>query len=65
MEGDVFVEVPEERDAVTDQDRQDRIAQFIGESEAQALGGDRTASSDPDGTEPRPQLLSDQLGKIA
>src|SRR2546425_439013 len=65
MEGDVSVELIEEWDPVTDQDRQDRIATFVGQPETKAFGGDHTASDKPDGMEPGPQAPIHELREIA
>ena len=40
MEGDVSVEFLEEWDPITNQDRQDRITNFVGQPETKAFGGD-------------------------
>src|SRR5690242_4670919 len=48
MESDVSVEPVEERDPGTDQDRKDRVTNFIGESETKALGGNHASASEPD-----------------
>jgi hypothetical protein len=55
MEGDVSVELLEEWDSITNQDRQDRIPNFVGQPETKALDGDCTAANKPDGTECGPQ----------
>src|ERR1043166_9786667 len=65
MEGDVLVELLEEWDPITYQDRQDRITNFVGQPETQAFGGDDTAANKPDGTERGPQPPVDELREIA
>src|SRR5258706_6215539 len=65
MEGDVSVEPLEELDPITNQDRQDRIANFVGQPETKTFGGDYTASNKPDATERRPQAPIHELRKIA
>jgi len=65
MEGDVSVEPLEEWEPITNQDRQDRISNFVGEPETKAFGGDHTASNKPDGTECGPQAPIHELRKIA
>ncbi len=65
MEGDVSVELLEEWDPITNQDRQDRIANFVGEPETQAFGRNHTAANKPDGTERGPQELIHELREIA
>ena len=65
MEGDVLVELLEEGNPVADQDRQDRVAKFVGQPETKAFGGDRTASNKPDATERGPQALIHELREIA
>src|SRR5947209_7213505 len=65
MEGDVSVELLEEWDPITDQDRQDRIANFVGQPETKAFGGDDAASDKPDGPEPGPQAPIHEPCEIA
>jgi hypothetical protein len=65
MEGDVSVELLEERDPIADQDRQDRITNFVGKPETKAFPGNCTASNKPDATESGPQVPIHELGKIA
>src|ERR1019366_7123523 len=65
MEGDVSVELVEEWDSFTDQDRHDRIANFVGQSETKAFGGDHAASNKPDGSKLGPQALIHELREIA
>ena len=65
MKGDVLVELLEERDPVANQDRQDRITNFVGQPEAKAFTGNQTASHKPDGTEPGPQAPVHELRQIA
>jgi hypothetical protein len=65
MEGDVLVELLEKWNPITNQDRQDRIPNFVGQSETKAFGGDGTASNKPDGTERGPQPPIHELREIA
>src|SRR6266446_3751293 len=65
MEGDVSVQLLEERDPITNQDRQDRIANFVGQPETKAFPGNYTASHKPDATERGPQVPIHELRKIA
>src|SRR2546423_3520472 len=65
MEGDVSVELLEERDPIANQDRQDRIANFVGQPETKAFAGNYTASNKPDATEPGAQAPIHKLRKIA
>ena len=65
MEGDVSVELLEERYPIANQDRQDRITNFVGQSETKAFAGNYTASNKPDGTERGPQVPIHELRKIA
>jgi hypothetical protein len=65
MEGDVSVELLEERYPIANQDRQDRIANFVGQPEAKAFAGDCTASNKPDATERGPQAPIHELREIA
>src|SRR6266511_686220 len=45
MEGDVSVELLEERYPIANQDRQDRITNFVGQPETKAFAGNYTASN--------------------
>src|SRR5207237_3252901 len=65
MEGDVSVELLEEWDPITNQDRQDRKTNFVGQPETKAFGGDHTASNKPDGTERGPEAPVHELRQIA
>ena len=65
MEGDVFVEFLEESYPIADQDRQDRITNFVDQPETQAFTGYYTAPNKPDGTERAPQAPIHELRKIA
>ncbi len=59
------VELLEEWDPITNQDRQDRISNFVCEPETKACGGDDTASNKPDTTERGPQATIHELREIA
>src|SRR4051812_32970368 len=48
MQGDVSGEPLKERNALTDDDRDDGITHFVGQSEAQALRGHRASANEPD-----------------
>jgi hypothetical protein len=65
MEGDVFVEFLKEPYPVANQDWQDRIANFVGQSETKAFAGNYTTSNKPNGTERAPQVPIHELRKIA
>ena len=65
MERDVFVEFFKEPYPVANQDRQDRITNFVDQPETQAFTGNCTASNKPDGTERAPQVPIHELRKIA
>src|SRR6185312_3866559 len=65
MEGDVAVELLEEWDPIADQDRQDRIADLVGQPETKAFAGNHSASDKPDGREPGPQVPIHELREIA
>src|SRR5580765_3810113 len=65
MERDVSVEPFEERDPISDQDRQDGIIDFVGQPQAEALAGDRTTADEPDGAKPRPQAPVHEPREIA
>jgi hypothetical protein len=64
MEGDVSVELFEEPYPIADQDRQDRITNFVGKPETKAFAGNDAASNKPDGTERRPQAPIYELREI-
>ena len=65
MEGDISVELLEEWDPITNQDREDRIANFVGQPETKALPGDYTAPDKPDAPEGGPQAPIHELREIA
>src|SRR5450432_2888233 len=65
MEGEVSFELVEEGDPITDEDRQNRIANFVGQPQAKAFGGHRTASNKPDAAEAGPEVLVHELSEIA
>lgn len=65
MQGDVLVEPLKKRDSVTNQNGHDRIAHFVGESEAQAFSGYFTTADKPDAGEVRLQSLAHQALEIA
>ncbi len=65
MEGDVSVQLFEEPYPIANQDRQDRITNFVGQPETKAFAGNHTAPNKPDGTERGPQVPIHQLRKIA
>ncbi len=64
MQGDVSIELVEERNPITNQDRQDRITNLVSEPEAKALAGNFTTSDKPDATEHGPQALLHELREI-
>jgi hypothetical protein len=65
MEGDVSVQLLEEPYPITNQDRQNRITNFVGQPETKAFAGNYAASDEPDGTERWSQVPIDELRKIA
>jgi len=65
MQSDVLVELLKEWNPVADQDRQDRITNFVCESQSKALGGDDTASNKPYRTERWPQPVCHELHEVA
>jgi type IV secretory pathway component VirB8 len=65
MEGDISVELLEEWDSIANQDRQDRITNFVCQPETQTFAGDYAAPNKPDGTEPVPQVPIHELRKVA
>ena len=65
MEGDVFVEFLKEPYPVANQDRQNRITNFVGQPKTKSFAGHCTASNKPDGTERAPQASINELRKIA
>ena len=65
MHGDVPVESLEEGDAVTDQNRQDGVANFVSQPSAQTFASDRTAANKPDAAEAWLQPIFNEPFKIA
>ena len=65
MKGDVFVELLEEWDSITDQDRQDRITNVVRQSKAKAFGRDYAAPNKPDRVKRGPQPPIHELREIA
>src|SRR4030095_6952117 len=65
MEGDVSVELLEERNPIANQDRQDRIANFVGQPETKAFPGNYTPANEPDVTERGTQAPIYELRQIA
>src|SRR5215831_10613085 len=65
MERDVSIELLEERDPLTDHDRQDRIIDLVGQPEAKTFARDRAPADEPDGAKRRPQALVYELRQIA
>src|SRR5204863_1701648 len=65
MERDVAAEAFEERDPISDQDRQDGIIDFVGQPETKAFAGDCTTADEPDVAERRSQTLLYELREIA
>lgn len=65
MEGDISVELLEEWNSIANQDRQDRITDFVRETETKSFASDDTAPNKPDGTELGPQVPIHELRKIA
>ena len=65
VQGDILVEPVEEWDPFTDQDRHDRIANFVSQSEPKAFTRDGAPSDEPDATERRFQPLMHQVREIA
>src|SRR6185503_17500796 len=65
VQGDVLVKPVEERDSITNQDGHDRIANFVGQSEAKAFTGYFTTSNEPDAAEVRLQSLVHQERELA
>ena len=65
MQGDVSVELLEEGDPIADQNRHDRIANFVGEPKTKTLAGNGAAPDKPNRREPGPEALIDELRKRA
>ena len=65
MKGDIPVELLEEGDPITDQDRQDRITNFVGQPETKAFARNYAASNKPDAAKRRPQTPIHELPKVA
>jgi hypothetical protein len=65
MKRDVSVEPLEEPNPIANQNRQNRITNFIGQPETEALAANNAASDEPDVTERGPQTPVHKLRKIA
>jgi len=65
MEGDISVELLEEWDSIANQDRQDRITNFVCQPETKTFAADDAAPNKPDGTEGVPQVPIHELREIA
>jgi hypothetical protein len=65
MEVDISVEFFKEPYPIANQDRQDRITNFVGQPETKAFAGNCTASNEPDGAEHTPEAPIHELRKIA
>src|SRR5262249_37572961 len=65
MQGDVSVELLKEWNPVTNQDGHDRIANFVGQPEAKAFGGNGTTPDKPDAAKRGPQAAIHELREIA
>src|SRR5262245_14111856 len=64
MQGNISVELLEEWDSITNQDRQDRIANFVGQPETKAFAGNCSTSDEPDAPKHGPQAPIHKLRKI-
>ena len=65
MKGDVAAGLPEKRNALTNQDRDDRVANFVGQPESEAFRGDKTATNKLNGAEPGSQAQIYESREIA
>ncbi len=65
MQGNVSVEPFDEGNSLTSQDRNDRLANLVGEPEPKAFAGNRAASNDPDTPESRLQSLIHQPREVS
>ena len=65
MHGDVSVELLKEWNPITNQNWQDRIANFVGEPETKAFGGHHTTPNKPDAPERGSQAPLHELREIA
>ncbi len=65
MKGDISIELLEEGDPVTYQDRQDRITNFVGKAETKAFARKYPTSNKPDVAERWPQTPIHEMPKIA
>src|SRR3954471_24510963 len=57
VQRNVLVEPVEEPDPLTDQDRQDLVANFVSQPEAKTFTGNETTPNEPNAVEGRPQPL--------
>jgi hypothetical protein len=65
VQRDIAIELFEERHAVTDQDRENGIADFVCQPATQTLAGDHAAADEPDASERGTQTIVDELREIA
>src|SRR5215213_10869140 len=65
MESDVPVEFLEELYPIADQDRENRVTNFVGQPATKAFARHHAASHKPDAPERRTQPSVHELGKIA
>ena len=65
MKGGISVEILEERDPLTDQDRQDGITNLVGQPATKAFASNYPTSYQPDAAKRRPQTSIHELRQIA
>src|SRR5690349_20626753 len=65
VKGDISVEVLEEGDPITDQDRQDGITNFVDQTETKAFARNGSTSNKPDAAKRWTQTPIHKLRKIA
>jgi hypothetical protein len=65
MKSDVSIDAIEEWDSLADQDRQDRIAHLVRQSQTKTVSGDYTTTNKPNTPEPGSQTVVHQAREIA
>jgi hypothetical protein len=65
VQRNVSLERVEESNAVANHDRQDGVANFVGQPESKTFGGHHTAANEPDAAELRTQTFIHEWHEIA
>src|SRR5689334_7046562 len=65
MEKDVSIQVFEKSNSISNQDWQDRIADFVGQTKTKTFAGNNAAPNNPDAAKVRPKAVIYQSREIA